>query len=232
MPHWEYQEPEGRFFSPDQKKQVTVLLDAILPGGDDNPGATDANAVEYVDRLLAMSESTYYDIPRWRAQYGAGLPLLVAAATQKFGGKKIEDLKRDEATKLLTDLSTGQLFGPPSQSWQTDFFATLRAHTIEACFADERWGGNRDNIMWQWYGYPTGPAVEFSRAAGLTPKNLGPETVYVPFYTPSGNAATAANAPNEIQSSTVGPVLLKEAIQLNDSVKPGSPYEVPKTVPT
>ena len=33
------------------------------------------------------------------------------------------------------------------------FFDLLRAHCIEGCFCDPRWGGNRDGIMWRWFDY-------------------------------------------------------------------------------
>ena len=38
----------------------------------------------------------------------------------------------------------------------------MRNHCIEGCFADPRWRGNRDAVMWRWLG-SHGPAEEFER---------------------------------------------------------------------
>jgi len=211
--------------------QVQVLLEAIVPGSDTNPGAIDASAVEYVDRLLAMDDSTYYDISRWRQQYAQGLAVLASVAATRFAGKALEKLSPDEATKLLTDLAAGTLLGAPPQSWQADFFNTLRSHAIEGCFADQRWGGNRDNIIWEWYGYPTGPAQPFKRGQS-GPANPGPQVpVDLPKPPPtpwrptlSGNAATATKDPEQVESATLTPDLAKQAAQLTSDNKPGTPW--------
>jgi len=234
MARWEYREPAGRFFTSSQRNQVTVLLEAILPGSETNPGATDANAAEYVDRLLAMDAKTYYDIPRWRQQYSQALPILAGAAAARFGGKALEGLSTVDATSLLGDLAKGLLFGPPAQGWQTDFFATLRAHAIEGCFADQRWGGNQHNVVWQWYGYPTGPSRDFRRSTGglVGPDNTGPQIPdelaanppvdWVPLV--SGNTWTAMRPLDEMQSATLLPELAKQAATLTADNKPGTPW--------
>jgi len=230
---WKYREPAGRFFTPAQRKQVEVLLEAILPGGAANPGATDAGAAEYVDRLLAMDAATYYDIPRFRQQYAQGLPVLAAAAAERFGGKDLSALAPAEVTALLTDLAAGKLLGATPQSWQSDLFATLRAHAIEGCFADRRWGGNRGNVVWEWYGYPTGPARDFDRATWKGPANPGPAqpdaALPIVGWNPglSGSTVTSVKDPGEIQSATVVPEIAVRATQVIDPAKPGQPLAEP-----
>lgn len=46
----------GRFLDPDQIAIVTAMAARIIPGDDDDPGAVQAGAVEYIDRLLATHE--------------------------------------------------------------------------------------------------------------------------------------------------------------------------------
>lgn len=150
---WELIPPTDRFLNAEERKQVTALFDAILPGDDDMPGATDADAAEYIDRLLAMDESYYYEIRGWKKKYREGLPALNSASRAMFGGRDAAQLSRDEVTKLLEALSKASLQGVPAGFDQKGFFALLRSHCIEACFADPRWGGNRDSIFWRWYGY-------------------------------------------------------------------------------
>ncbi len=154
---WNYQESRATYLTPDERKQIGVLFEAILPGSATNPGATDAAAADYLDRLLATDESEYYEIKNWKPLYRAGLAMLTGQAMAKYG-RPIEQLKLEEATELLTSLSKGALTGFPSSKWQIDFFSALRNHCIEGCFSDPRWGGNRDGRMWGWYGYPSGPA--------------------------------------------------------------------------
>ena len=46
---------------------------------------------------------------------------------------------------------------------QKRLFTTMRNHCIEGCFADPRWRGNREAVMWRWLG-SHGPAEEFERS--------------------------------------------------------------------
>jgi gluconate 2-dehydrogenase gamma chain len=153
---WCYKESDKKFFTSDELKQVIALFEAILPGSRTNPGATDVTAAEYLDRLLAMDESEYYEIKAWKELYRAGLSILNQQAIGKYG-RPIEQLTICEVTELLTALSKGTLSGP-SPSWQLSFFSLIRGHCIEGCFSDPRWGGNRKGRMWTWYGYPNDPS--------------------------------------------------------------------------
>jgi hypothetical protein len=171
---WQLRQTGAHFFSGDQRAAVETLFEAILPGGATNPGARDVGSAEYLDQLLARDDSTYYELRDWRPLYTAGLAMLNAAAITMFGGRTVGVLNPDETTSLLAGLSKGTLLGFPSATWQTGFFAVIRSQCIEGCFADQRWGGNRANVMWQWYGYPTGPAVDFDRANPGLPPNRPP----------------------------------------------------------
>lgn len=167
---WILPPSEARFFNPEQRAQVAALFEAILPGTDHSPGATDAGAVEYIDRLLALDGATYYEIPRWRELYQAALPALADAAAARYGAP-LQNLTADQLTELLGELQRGELTEVPSQVDQRRFFSVLRAGCIEGCFADPRWGGNADRVMWRWYGYLQ-PARMFKRA-GEAARSVG-----------------------------------------------------------
>jgi len=153
-----------RYLSSRQLQQVAVVFEAIWPGGPANPGARDAGAADYLDLLLGCDDSVYYDIPKWRPLYVAGLAMLNAAALARADlAKPLDQLGLAEMTTLLKDLSAGVLGGFPDVDWQKNFFTTLRAHAIEGCLADPRWGGNRDGVVWGWLGYPNGAAQNFVR---------------------------------------------------------------------
>ena len=122
----------------------------------------DADAVEYLDRLLAMDASTYYEIPDWQKVYPPGLKALDAASQLQYGSA-LGKLNPGRANSLLANLSQGLLTGFPAEVDQKKFFATLRMHCIEACFSDPRWGGNKGKVIWRWIGYLE-PAKEFHRS--------------------------------------------------------------------
>jgi gluconate 2-dehydrogenase gamma chain len=205
---WEHRRPEAGFFTPKQKSQIAVLLDGIFPPGPRNPGASDCGAADYLDYLLA-APSVYYEIAQWQTTYASALPWLDKVAQQRFMSA-LDTLSPQQCTALLNDLSAGKLPNAPVGLNQAQFFAILRSHCIEGCFADRRWGGNRENIIWQWYGYPSGPSCNFDRTKKppLEPCNTPP-----PQTPPlSGNSATASKDPLLNQSATVSPILLSQAI--------------------
>jgi hypothetical protein len=152
-----------RFFSPTERAQVEVLLEAIWPGGPANPGARDARAADYVDFLLGQPESSYYEIARWQKQYSTGLAALHAATSTGPLKKPLATLTVDEATSLLADLAAGKVPTFSDEPSQRDFFAVLRAHCIEGCLGDPRWTGSDRQVVWRWLGYPGGGAQDFSR---------------------------------------------------------------------
>lgn len=152
---WVYNEPKTRFFSDQEVAQLSAVFGQILPADPvrRTPGAKDANAVEYVNRLLAMGPETYREIPVWQNLYKLGLPALDEGSKMRFGGRSLDALTDPEMQELLTDLAARRLtnFNPAID--QAAFFALLRLHCIQGCFADPRWGGNKDRIMWRWIGY-------------------------------------------------------------------------------
>lgn len=161
MSMWTYHEPTARFFTTEQRLQVEALFEGIFPGGPDNPGARDADAAEYLDRLLAMDPSTYYEIPGWKTLYSAALPALDTASRAQYA-IPLAELDAGRMGSFLANLARGGLAGLPAAVDQKKLFATLRAHCIEACFADPRWGGNKDKVIWRWFGYLE-PARDFHR---------------------------------------------------------------------
>jgi gluconate 2-dehydrogenase gamma chain len=154
--------PPVAFFWPEQRKQLEVLLEAILPGTEDSPGATDCGAVELVDRMLGTEPPAYYEVPAWRTLYLDGLAALDAVCRAR-NHVALADALPAHVTALMADLSAGAIAEIPAGALdQRRLFGVLRAHCIEGCFADPRWGGNRTGVMWRWYGY-LGPSQAFQR---------------------------------------------------------------------
>jgi gluconate 2-dehydrogenase gamma chain len=144
--------PAPRFFWPEQRAQLDKLFEAIVPGSDDSPGATDVGAAELIDRELAIDPPAYYEVPAWRAMYVAGLAALDAACRARTQVALL-DATPAQVHELVAMLAAGQLAGFPAGLDQAKLFGALRAHCIEGCFADPKYGGNRGGMMWRWYGY-------------------------------------------------------------------------------
>ena len=154
--------PEPAFLNDEQRAQAAALFDALLPGAHDAPGATDAGAVDYLDSLLTRDPASYYEIQGWRDLYTSALAALDEAALRANGRGGLSALGREEVTALLGQLQRGEAEGLPEGLDQKRVFTTMRNHCIEGCFADPRWRGNRDSVMWRWLG-SHGPAEEFQR---------------------------------------------------------------------
>ncbi|MGH8897901.1 MAG: gluconate 2-dehydrogenase subunit 3 family protein [Egibacteraceae bacterium] len=153
---WPYVMPQSGFLSNAEEQQLDVIFAQIVPRDPDRriPGASDAGAARFVSLLLAMDTAVYDEIPAWRLFYRAGLAALDAHARQVYG-KPLELLEGTETTDLLEKLEQGKLspLELPPETGQLALFKTLWRHCLQGCFADPRWGGNKDRVMWRWLGY-------------------------------------------------------------------------------
>ncbi len=100
-----------------------------------------------------MDAVVYDEIPAWRPLYRAALAAL-DSHSQQAHGKPLTELADGEMTALLQKLELGQLdpLTLPSGLTQQNLFKTLWRHCIQGCFADPRWGGNENRILWRWLG--------------------------------------------------------------------------------
>jgi hypothetical protein len=154
---WILPEQTTGFLNDIQRAQVTVLYNAIMPGDTARkvPNAEQSGAVTFIDLLLARDAAVFEDIPKWKTSYTNALPALDEQAKQLFA-KPLSELSADEAASLIAKLETGALVNFQAGTEKIDqpsLFDTLRRHCIQGCFADTRWGGNRNRIMWKWFGY-------------------------------------------------------------------------------
>ena len=122
-----------------------AIVARLIPTDENGPGATEAQAVHYIDLALggALASS--------RQSYAAGL-VAVNAYARSSEGQPFTDLEPDAQDGILRDMendvATG--FTPNSSS----FFNLVRSHTIQGMFCDPAYGGNADFVGWQLIGYP------------------------------------------------------------------------------
>lgn len=140
---------------------VEAITGRIIPA-DHEPGAIEANCVNFIDKALAREDAKLSPI------YEAGLPGVDAVSEQAFGMPFIE-LTPDQQDAVLIALESGAANGwPDGDVRPEEFFEALRAHTIIAFIADPKYGGNRDYIGWKVVGYP-GPR---HKRGGYTPEQM------------------------------------------------------------
>lgn len=152
-PAW-LRKPEQGFLSPAQQTTLDVLFEAILPADHARqiPGGTEAGASAFVSQLLAMPDETYVEIPAWRTLYTDAIQALDDYVLAKYQ-RPMPGISKAQATEVIAGLEAGALAGLPPGIDQKILFTTLRRHCIQGCFADPRWGGNKDRIMWRAMGY-------------------------------------------------------------------------------
>lgn len=144
------QSREALTFDPAQWKLVEALTARIVPT-DHEPGAREADCVNFIDKALAHEDA------RAEPVYELGLPAVELASAKRFG-RGFVALAETEQDALLAQIEAGTAEGwpaPPIPSIPSPlFFETLRAQTLIGFLAEPRYGGNRDHAGWRVVGHP------------------------------------------------------------------------------
>ncbi len=139
-----------RVLSEAEALTLAAACDQIVPK-DEDPGASEAGVVAFIDRQLATRAKR--DLARWRA----GLRGLDASARRRFG-VAFAEAALDDQTALLTDLERGVA---EAADWSgiapATFFRLLRDHTMMGFYGDPRHGGNKERASWRMLGVPDPP---------------------------------------------------------------------------
>jgi gluconate 2-dehydrogenase gamma chain len=162
--------------SADQWAAVEAVSARIIPT-DHEPGAREANCVNFIDKALAHEDAAALPL------YTAGLAALDGVASQRFG-QRFAALEPAQQDAILDDLEQGR-----ATEWSLGehlpspvFFETLRVHTIVGFLADPTYGGNRDFAGWRVAGYP-GPR---HRRGGYSPAQVEGREPIVPIWSEKG----------------------------------------------
>jgi gluconate 2-dehydrogenase gamma chain len=129
------------------------LLDAVvarlIPTDANGPGATEAQAVRYIDRALAGA------LAGSREAYRLGLAAL-DRYSQSSRGAPFTTLSPVDQDSVLIDVETGAATGSGAgfAGSSTTFFTLIRTHTLQGTFGDPYYGGNADFVGWDLLGYP------------------------------------------------------------------------------
>lgn len=123
------------FFTTEEAADIESLAEMIIPA-DDTPGARDAGVVHFIDSALVTFEQVNQDI------YRKGLKQLRGAMQAvSSNANRLAEFTADEQLKVLKRIEHSQ------------FFETVRTHTIMGFFGNTEYGGNRDNVGWKLIGF-------------------------------------------------------------------------------
>jgi hypothetical protein len=140
--------PKFEFFSEQQAIEVTAIASRIIPS-DGSPGATEAGAVYFIDRVLMTIAVDA------RAIYREGLVQFQEDIHEMFPGidkfSAASIAQRDQFLQSQDNPSTPRSRRNRSAPGARPFFETIRGHTIAAFLIDpeSEYAGNRGGVGWQ-----------------------------------------------------------------------------------
>jgi gluconate 2-dehydrogenase gamma chain len=144
-----------------QWQTVEAITGRIVPT-DNQPGAIEANCVNFIDKTLANE-----DAPS-RPDFIAGLASLDIACAKKLG-KSFVELNASQQDQMLSELESDSAKGWPNMGPAGSvFFELVRTLTIMGFMADPKYGGNANLAGWRVARYP-GPR---HHKGGYTPAQM------------------------------------------------------------
>jgi gluconate 2-dehydrogenase gamma chain len=121
--------------SAEQAEEVASLAYLIIPSGS-TPGAREAGALYFIDRVLATFER------HKREAYRKGLRMVQARREELFpGSTSISGLPPSDQLRLAEAIEN------------TEFFEMLRVHTVMAFLGPPEYGGNKNQAGWTLIGF-------------------------------------------------------------------------------
>jgi gluconate 2-dehydrogenase gamma chain len=131
-------------------KTVEAITGRLIPT-DHEPGAIEANCVNFIDKALAHEDAALKPV------YQAGLRGVDAVSHKRFD-KAFVELTAEQQDEILAAIDSGKAEGWPKDAPvpAPKFFEAIRTHTVIGFLADPKYGGNRDYAGWKVIGYPGG----------------------------------------------------------------------------
>jgi hypothetical protein len=121
--------------TPAQMKTLEAFIDRLIPHDELGPGAVEAGAQIYIDRVLAGPNAGE------KASFIQGLDAVDAHAKNVYGAA-LAELPVEKRDQVLTEMITDP------------FFNRARRLTLEGMFSDPYYGGNKNFAGWDLIRYP------------------------------------------------------------------------------
>jgi len=131
-----------RFFTNEEAKTVIAFAEQIIPA-DKDPGATDANVINFIDKQLVNHYRRFQD------EYRNGIAALKKTA-QEIHQAAFYELDWQTQTRFMEKMESGEL---PEEHWQKinqrNFFNMLMDHSLQGFYGSPRHGGNKDYVSYK-----------------------------------------------------------------------------------
>jgi gluconate 2-dehydrogenase gamma chain len=121
--------------TPAQMKTLEAFIDRLIPTDELGPGAVEAGAQFYIDRVLAGPNASE------KAGFIQGLEAADARAKTVYGAP-LAELSPEKRDQMLTEMINDP------------FFNRVRRLTFEGMFSDPYYGGNKNFAGWDLIRYP------------------------------------------------------------------------------
>jgi gluconate 2-dehydrogenase gamma chain len=139
-----------RFFTEAETRTLEALCAQIVPS-DQDPGAREAGALNFIERQL------FGPYRRFRKTYRDGLAAL-DQVSRAFWGGDFAALAGPQQREILAAIDEGNL---PGGTWDgreaKRFFDLVIHHTMQGFYGGPRHGGNRHAVSWRMLGVPYPP---------------------------------------------------------------------------
>jgi len=123
------------FFTKEEASEIDALTAVIIPS-DSTPGAREAGVLHFIDRALATFDQEKQPL------YWVGLAQLRAKVETMFSpGVIFSRLTHEQQQNVLAEIE------------QSEFFNTLRTHTVMGFFGNPAYGGNKNKVGWNLIGF-------------------------------------------------------------------------------
>ena len=131
-----------RYLTDNEARMLIAIAEQLIPA-DKDPGATDAQVVNFFDKQL----TGYYK--RHQEMYRKGLQCMELSSGKIFE-KAFTELEWKQQTAFLETMEAGKL---PKEDWnevnQQSFFRLLLDHTMQGFYGSPRHGGNCNYVSFK-----------------------------------------------------------------------------------
>jgi len=131
-----------RFLTEAEAVTIIAIAEQIIPA-DQDPGATDAGVVNFIDKQLTGFYSNLQEI------YRKGIDALNQYCSQKHG-QLFENLEWNKQTEVLKLMEKNAIDGEYWKEYSASrFFRMLRDHSMQGFYGSPRHGGNKDYVSYK-----------------------------------------------------------------------------------
>ncbi|MDN3203081.1 gluconate 2-dehydrogenase subunit 3 family protein [Algoriphagus sediminis] len=136
------------FFTEEEKKKLSILVDIVMPADEESPSATEVGAVDFIDFMMV-------DQPSNQTRMRGGMMWLDFEANELFG-KQFLELNQDQIMEII-DLVAWPDTATPEYEGGVKWFNMVRNFAATAFFSTEagwKYMGYKGNTPNAWDGVP------------------------------------------------------------------------------